>query len=1098
MFLFLFFSKGVSSDAHAAQNEDRAVWGDDDEALGRVQCCSDADATCSRTDDNNVCLGFENDAYKLFTYNEAVASCESQNRRLCTQEETGEIGGRCCNKGCNGDYPLAWTSDMMPPPPPSTSAASPTPPEAPGYIANPNPDLPWGLAPAARDEGKRFWLVDGCHSIGGDEGATHAPASYAVGYTQCCSGDPDPNKKTCKRKHAGVCFSYDDEFPSSGKASTHYEATQKCTDAGMRLCTKEELLSDEAAGCCGTGCGLNSGMAWSSTENVGADRVEVPLSPDDDPATWTETVLKAPYGSTFVFAPGVYRQFSVEPRTGDTFVGGGNQETDVVLTGANIVARDEYKPRSTGIYVAAGRLESEPPRRHGDRCNNDAPRCNYESDLFIDGEPLQHVATEADVVLGCNCWHFNYEAKRFVFESADDPHEHTLELSVAEFAIGQGCCQASGVEAQYITVQKLTTQMYANSAQFGAIGHQMPGRGWLVEGVLSTLNHGVGAKVREEGLLLNTRMIKNGMQAASSTAGGKPAGPCVIDGNELAWSTYSHRTPEKVWPGYNAGWGCGGIKFSSNDGAILRNNYVHHNGGRGLWADVSVINAVYVNNVCVNNSADGIAHEISFDAEIHGNILCTNGKSNNGWFWGNGICVQNSGGYRTDQSFSSGTVPMDSRHSGEIFVHNNIVVVGEVGNAISVMFQERGHDHTQQGFGQYTPVNIRIQNNDIIFTDEAHGRGGFAVSGNGFAGSGPVTLQDTYDTAKFVDNEYYYNGVDKRFGFGGNTKMTKELWMETGNDVDGNFSTADGVNIPAECYADTSPLLTTPADYTVFDYPLPVDAVDDGITTSTGKTTTTEAPVTEAPVNYEYWLSDGCWSEGAAVPGKFSVGDEAVGHVQCCSDPGATDKEPCIREFYSFITYEKECLSKDGPVTYNAAVKACKQQRGADRLCTKEELETGTSSGCCSLGCGVDDVLVWTSNKQVASDTPPPPSPPSPRVIDDASADDTLALPPTPAPDAPGEDAGGLGELGEPAGDLGELGEPAADLSPSTGGGLSTPALAGIIAGGAVLLGAGIWLVVRRDGDGGGNDSSIAETGGGGGAVVQNPTEPSSGMGFGF
>ena len=133
-------------------------------------------------------------------------------------------------------------------------------------------------------------------------------------------------------------------------------------------------------------------------------------------------------------------------------------------------------------------------------------------------------------------------------------------------------------------------------------------------------------------------------------------------------------------------------------------------------------------------------------------------------------------------------------------------------------------------------------------------------------------------------------------------------------------------------------------------------------------------------------------------------------------------------------------------------------------------------------------MLVWTSNKQVASDTPPPPSPPSPRVIDDASADDTLALPPTPAPDAPGEDAG----------DLGELGEPAADLSPSTGGGLSTPALAGIIAGGAVLLGAGIWLVARRDGGGGGNDSSIAETGGGVGAVVQNPTEPSSGMGFGF
>ena len=105
---------GVNSIDHATQNEERAVWGDDNEAIGRVECCSDDDNTCSRKDNNNVCFGFENDVYQLFTYDEAVALCESQSRRLCNKEETSEIGGRCCNKGCTGDYPLTWTSEMMP------------------------------------------------------------------------------------------------------------------------------------------------------------------------------------------------------------------------------------------------------------------------------------------------------------------------------------------------------------------------------------------------------------------------------------------------------------------------------------------------------------------------------------------------------------------------------------------------------------------------------------------------------------------------------------------------------------------------------------------------------------------------------------------------------------------------------------------------------------------------------------------------------------------------------------------------------------------------------------------------------------------------
>ena len=379
--------------------------------------------------------------------------------------------------------------------------------------------------------------MDGCHAIGGDEGSNHAPASYEVGFTQCCSGEVNLGAKTCSRKHKGTCFNKDETgaFAATGKAVTHYEAASTCEAAGSRLCTKDELLEATASGCCGTGCGLNTGMAWTSTENVGASRVEVSLSPADE-LDWEDTVKASPYGTTFALQAGVYRQFSVTPRTGDTFIGRGEQETDVVLTGAKVVTANEYakhKGAGDGIYIAVNRPENEPHMLHASRCIPSNPRCHYEQDLYLDGAPLHHVATEAEVVAGCNCWHFNYGSKHFLFEHAD-PTSHTWELSESFAAIKQGAAQP---EVMYVTVKHLTVQMYASPGQFGAIGGQFPGRGWHVEGVLATLNHGVGCKVREEGVMLNNRFIKNGMQAASSTAGGKPAGPIVIDGNEMGWTT---------------------------------------------------------------------------------------------------------------------------------------------------------------------------------------------------------------------------------------------------------------------------------------------------------------------------------------------------------------------------------------------------------------------------------------------------------------------------------------------------------------------------------------------------------------------------------
>jgi hypothetical protein len=98
--------------------------GNDDEALGQVQCCL-GDGRCARKDydfgGSGACLGNE----ELVTYAAAEAICTTGNSdgHLCSVEETfssydelTKTGG-CCAQGCSGDGKLTWTSDAVAPEP---------------------------------------------------------------------------------------------------------------------------------------------------------------------------------------------------------------------------------------------------------------------------------------------------------------------------------------------------------------------------------------------------------------------------------------------------------------------------------------------------------------------------------------------------------------------------------------------------------------------------------------------------------------------------------------------------------------------------------------------------------------------------------------------------------------------------------------------------------------------------------------------------------------------------------------------------------------------------------------------------------------------
>jgi hypothetical protein len=104
------------------------------------------------------------------------------------------------------------------------------------------------------------YTVDGC--VGNDEEAGEHPLTFVrfvdgTADVRCCSIDGD----TCQSQHFEGGVDYD--TPTGGLHTgcyfdvTYQEAMQVCHDAGMRICTNDEMQT-----CCGTGCWHNHHAIW--------------------------------------------------------------------------------------------------------------------------------------------------------------------------------------------------------------------------------------------------------------------------------------------------------------------------------------------------------------------------------------------------------------------------------------------------------------------------------------------------------------------------------------------------------------------------------------------------------------------------------------------------------------------------------------------------------------------------------------------------------------------------------------------------------------------------------------------------------------------
>ena len=97
---------------------------------------------------------------------------------------------------------------------------------------------------------EEYYVEDGCPTSGIDVEGSIQPKSYHAA-VRCCANDGE----SCQTP-----------FDCPTNKMSFDDAKFKCNEMGLRLCTKDEILSEV---CCGTGGGCDNHFIWTSTSESG-------------------------------------------------------------------------------------------------------------------------------------------------------------------------------------------------------------------------------------------------------------------------------------------------------------------------------------------------------------------------------------------------------------------------------------------------------------------------------------------------------------------------------------------------------------------------------------------------------------------------------------------------------------------------------------------------------------------------------------------------------------------------------------------------------------------------------------------------------------
>jgi hypothetical protein len=430
-----------------------------------------------------------------------------------------------------------------------------------------------------------------------------------------------------------------------------------------------------------------------------------------------------PEGTKFLLAAGVHRLQTVQPKPGNAFYGArdANCRRLSFLSGARPLTSFE---RVDALFVARG--QTQQGTLHG-VCRQGWERCQRPEDLYFDDEPLRHVGSLEELAPGR--WHFDYDDDAIYF--VDDPEGRRVETSVSRVAFSP--------TAPDVTVNGLVVEKYATPAQRGAIGGQYPQTRWTIEDNEVRLNHGIGINLGSESVAARNHVHHNGQLGI----GGRGAG-LLIEANEIAYNNYANFLPP---------WEAGGTKFSWTTGLVARGNCVHDNFGSGLWTDTDNSDTLYEANVVFRNAGQGIFHEISGNAVIRDNRVGRNGEVGE-WLYGTNILISTS-------------------HDVEV-VGNRVETAASFGNAIGVIWQERGDG--------YTATGNQVHDNEVTFL----GPGGLS----GAAADFDPGWVEVFESNVFDENLYHMAALSEAHFAWNNAEQSFAAFQAAGMELHGAADTA--------------------------------------------------------------------------------------------------------------------------------------------------------------------------------------------------------------------------------------------------------------------------------------------------------------------
>lgn len=223
---------------------------------------------------------------------------------------------------------------------------------------------------------------------------------------------------------------------------------------------------------------------------------------------------------------------------------------------------------------------------------------------------------------------------------------------------------------------------------------------------------------------------------------GGPLDGLLVEGNEVAFNNID---------GYDRNDDAGGSKLCRSSHLTFRNNNVHDNAGPGLWTDWDNIYVTFEGNRLANNAGPGIFHEASADATIRNNSFTGNAT----------IAAGKSLWYGADLYLN------DSKNTE---IYGNTIVAGVHG--IGMVDTDRGSG----AYGLLEVRNVSVHDNDV--TLPANGRTGMVGNRSTAYSAGNVFNRNTYHLGDLSSTWWEWNGAKTRSG-----------WQSAGQDTSGIFYT---------------------------------------------------------------------------------------------------------------------------------------------------------------------------------------------------------------------------------------------------------------------------------------------------------------------